>query len=77
MEINGFEKVMAQNWCEQFIENTLERDPWRAEEGLAEFYREDKVDVVIGEGFGWTASPQGYGVWLRRCTNLPCYKLAR
>lgn len=77
MEMTGFEKAMAQNWCEQFIENTLERDPWRAEEGLAEFYGEDSVDAVIGEGFGWITSPQGYGVWLRRCRNLQFQKLVR
>ena len=77
MEMTGFEKAMAQNWCEQFIENTLERDPLRAEEGLAEFYGEDEVHEVIGEGFSLSMSPQGYSVWLRRCTKLQLHKLAR
>lgn len=75
--MTGFEKVMAQNWCEQFIENTLRRDPRRAEEGLAEFYGEDNVDAVIGEGFSWSMSLQGYGVWVHRCMDLHSQKLAR
>lgn len=66
MEMTGFETVMAQNWCEQFIANTFARHPELQDDrdcGMADFFNCDSAGEVIGDAFTWMSTPQGSLRW--------------
>lgn len=80
MEMKGFEKVMAQNWCEQFIANAFALHPeWQDDRdcGMADFFNCDSAPTVIGEAFSWQLTSQGFVSWARRSMDIGLEQITR
>ena len=80
MEMTGFEKVMAQNWCEQFIANTFAQRPELQDDrdcGMADFFNCDSASEVIGEAFTWISTSQVSVLWGRRGFKIEREQITR